>query len=235
MTYLNGGALLALPAAVALFQVNIKAEKVWLIAAAACFVLAVIAVCLAQAFAFFTMARRAEAEWHFEQEQRTLIGSVHYPQVVEPEKARKDAQRSGTPRLKSSAKETRSACSVSRAIGFPSCFSWPVATSGLKLSSSRPRRLSRKRNPIRRPVLLPRAPILSRVQAGGRSREAPKARARLLRSLDANRPVGLVLAVPIGAEAKVCFYMRLNKHCANGRRKKQKYERNRQKLTSAGR
>lgn len=62
LTYLAGGALIALPAAVALFGVKAEQQKYWLVASAGCFVLTLLLVCLAQAFAFFTMARRSEAE-----------------------------------------------------------------------------------------------------------------------------------------------------------------------------
>jgi hypothetical protein len=92
LTYLYGGALIALPAAVALFQVDGKAQKILLIESAGCFIASILLVCVSQAFAFFTMARRSESEWHYEQEARVLVGATHYPTVVEPTKANAEAQ-----------------------------------------------------------------------------------------------------------------------------------------------
>jgi hypothetical protein len=93
MTYLCGGALVALPAAVALFQVDIKAHKTQLVLAAGFFVLALLAVCVAQAFAFFVMARRSESEQQLEHQQKLLLGSVHYPTVVDPAQAKVDGDK----------------------------------------------------------------------------------------------------------------------------------------------
>jgi sulfite exporter TauE/SafE len=62
LTYLNGGALVAIPTAVAMFQADARQVKVALLAAAAAFVAGLLSVVLAQAMAFFTMARRSEAE-----------------------------------------------------------------------------------------------------------------------------------------------------------------------------
>jgi hypothetical protein len=86
MTYLHGGALVALPAAIALFKVDVAAAKVVLV------VLGLIAICLAQACAFFTMARRSEAQWCYQQEQRVLVNTTHYPTVVLAAQAKIDAK-----------------------------------------------------------------------------------------------------------------------------------------------
>lgn len=93
ITYLNGGALVALPAAIAVFKVDVVQAKTVLVIAAACFVLGLIAICLAQACAFFTMARRAEAQWCYEQEQRVLVNATHYPTVVPAAQAKIDAKK----------------------------------------------------------------------------------------------------------------------------------------------
>ena len=93
MTYLHGGALVALPAAIALFKVDAAQAKTVLVTAAACFVLGLLAICLAQACAFFTMARRSEAQWCYEQEQRVLVNTTHYPTVVLAAQAKVDAKK----------------------------------------------------------------------------------------------------------------------------------------------
>lgn len=90
LTYLNGGALIALPTAVALFGFDAKHQKVALVIAAACFIGGLLLVCLAQIFAFFTMARRAEAEQLQEDSQRLITGSTHYPAIVDPQKTKKE-------------------------------------------------------------------------------------------------------------------------------------------------
>jgi hypothetical protein len=90
LTYLYGGALVALPAAVALFQVQITTHKIDLVAAAGSFVTALLAVCIAQAFAFFVMARRAEAEQQLEHQQRLFLNAVHYPALFNLAQAKAD-------------------------------------------------------------------------------------------------------------------------------------------------
>jgi hypothetical protein len=59
---LNGGALVAIPTAVALFQADPKSAKFQLLVAAALFVAGLVCVALAQAAAFLTMSRQQEAE-----------------------------------------------------------------------------------------------------------------------------------------------------------------------------
>lgn len=96
LTYLYGGSLIALPAAVALFGIKASDYRISLLVCALCFVLAIILVCLSNAFAFFTMARRAEAEDYYSNEQQLLMGSAHYPSIVDPIQARHDAQTNRT-------------------------------------------------------------------------------------------------------------------------------------------
>jgi hypothetical protein len=91
LTYLNGGALLALPPAITLLSEKVMAHKTLLIASAACFVAALLLVWLARAFASFVLARRSEAELHFGHEQILLLGAACYPTVVDPTYARREA------------------------------------------------------------------------------------------------------------------------------------------------
>jgi hypothetical protein len=60
LTYLNGGALVALPAALAFFKADIP--KVSIISTGAAFIIGLLLVVLAQLMAFFTMAKRGEAQ-----------------------------------------------------------------------------------------------------------------------------------------------------------------------------
>jgi hypothetical protein len=82
-----GGALLALPVVVALFKVDILNQRLLLVVSGFCFVLGTVFVCNAQAFAFFTFARRSEVEFHHEQQQRLILNSAYYPETTEPVKA----------------------------------------------------------------------------------------------------------------------------------------------------
>jgi hypothetical protein len=91
LTYMNGGALVAIPTAVALFGADVKAAKLQLIIAAGFFVGGLLFVVLAQAGAFFTMARRSEAERDFMYEQMLLtqvaLGRSDDPQFREKKTA----------------------------------------------------------------------------------------------------------------------------------------------------
>jgi|SRR5665213_1852736 len=60
LTYLNGGALVALPAALAFFKADIPRASVILTGGA--FIIGLFLVVVAQLMAFFTMAKRGEAE-----------------------------------------------------------------------------------------------------------------------------------------------------------------------------
>lgn len=78
LTYLNGGALVAIPTAVALFQTDPAAVKYQLVAAAAMYVASLIFIIGAQSAAFFTMARRSEAETYFQYEQHLILHLRYY-------------------------------------------------------------------------------------------------------------------------------------------------------------
>lgn len=79
LTYLCGGGLVAIPAAVALFKTDAQHERGLLIMAALLFVAGLVLVMLTQVFTFFTMARRSEAETMLEYEQTILLGVSHFP------------------------------------------------------------------------------------------------------------------------------------------------------------
>jgi hypothetical protein len=79
LSYLNGGALVAIPTGAALFKADPIQAKTSLIAAGLCFVAGLISIVMAQAFAFFTQARRAESESLFADQQIALLATVHYP------------------------------------------------------------------------------------------------------------------------------------------------------------
>ena len=83
VTYLNGGGLVAILAAVALFRTDPQKTKDHLIAAGLLFVAGLLSVVLAQAFAFFVEARRAEAEQLLAQQQIIMLSAVHYPGTEE--------------------------------------------------------------------------------------------------------------------------------------------------------
>jgi energy-coupling factor transporter transmembrane protein EcfT len=71
LTYLNGGALVALPAALAFFKADIPTRSI--IAIAASFIIGLLLVVLAQVMAFFTMAKRSEAQEFRYNEQIHLV------------------------------------------------------------------------------------------------------------------------------------------------------------------
>jgi hypothetical protein len=95
MTYLNGGGLVAIPTAVALFQADVKAAKLNLIIAALLFVSGLVLVTLTQLAAFFTLARRSEAERLYENENIQLLNATHFliSDQAAQSNAVKDAQR----------------------------------------------------------------------------------------------------------------------------------------------
>ena len=88
LTYLNGGGLLAIPAVVALFRTDPREVKAQLICAAAAFVAGLVLVVMAQACAFFVMARRSEAEIELQYEQMELLAAIHYPNSPEEQASR---------------------------------------------------------------------------------------------------------------------------------------------------
>jgi hypothetical protein len=79
LTYLNGGGLVAIPAAAALFRVDPQKTKQDLVIAGLLFVAGLLSIVFAQACAFFVQARRAEAEKLLERQQIVLLAAVHYP------------------------------------------------------------------------------------------------------------------------------------------------------------
>jgi hypothetical protein len=85
LSYLNGGGLLAIPTVVALFHARPEDVKIQLVLAALAFILGLILVVVAQASAFFVMARRGEAERNYQFEQMELLRGVHYPETFSPE------------------------------------------------------------------------------------------------------------------------------------------------------
>jgi hypothetical protein len=88
ITYLNGGALVALPAAVALFKADPDKAKYDLITAGLLFVAGLLSISIAQASTFFVLARREEAERFLAQQQITLLASVHYRSTPDVEAQR---------------------------------------------------------------------------------------------------------------------------------------------------
>jgi hypothetical protein len=79
LTYLCGGALVALPTALALFKVEPHHSEKALIAAAFCLVAALVGVTLATGCAFFTMAKRSEASHFIANRQAIVTANRHYP------------------------------------------------------------------------------------------------------------------------------------------------------------
>jgi hypothetical protein len=79
MTYLNGGGLVAIPTAVALFKADPAKAKYDLIVAGLLFVAGLLSIVMAQASAFFVQARRVEAEQLLAHRQIVLLATVHYP------------------------------------------------------------------------------------------------------------------------------------------------------------
>jgi hypothetical protein len=66
LMYLNGGALIAIPTVIALFQADPKQARFELVKAAACFVLGLLFIVGAQAASSLTMSRRSESEQAYE-------------------------------------------------------------------------------------------------------------------------------------------------------------------------
>jgi hypothetical protein len=77
LTYLNGGALVALPAALAFFKADVPASSI--IAVAASFIVGLLAVVLAQAMAFFTMTKRSEAAQFLANEAVLSVSAINNP------------------------------------------------------------------------------------------------------------------------------------------------------------
>lgn len=77
LTYLNGGALVAIPTALAFFKADVAREHVLLTASA--FIVGLLFVVLAQVAAFFTMAKRSEASMFSSHEQFNRIAAFQNP------------------------------------------------------------------------------------------------------------------------------------------------------------
>jgi hypothetical protein len=88
LAYLNGGGLIAIPAAVALFRTDARDVKSLLVCAAAAFIAGLILGTIGQFFAFFVTARRSEAEIQFQFEQMELLAAAHYPGTQEEQSGR---------------------------------------------------------------------------------------------------------------------------------------------------
>src|SRR3977135_1734829 len=77
LTYLNGGALVALPAALAFFKADVRASSI--IAVAASFIVGLLAVVVAQVMAFLTMAKRSEAAQFSGHEAMLGLSAINNP------------------------------------------------------------------------------------------------------------------------------------------------------------
>jgi hypothetical protein len=77
LTYLNGGALVALPAALAFFKADIPRASI--ISMGSAFIAGLLLVVLAQMMAFFTMAKRGEAEALRYSEQIHRVAALTVP------------------------------------------------------------------------------------------------------------------------------------------------------------
>ena len=76
LTYLNGGALVAIPPALAFFKADVgKVDVLW---TAGAFIVGLFFVVLAQVAAFFTMSKRAEASTFFFGDQYSRIDALRY-------------------------------------------------------------------------------------------------------------------------------------------------------------
>ena len=77
LTYLNGGALVAIPTALAFFKADVgRIDVLW---TAGAFVAGLLFVLFAQVAAFFTMAKRAEASAFYASEQFQKVAAHQYP------------------------------------------------------------------------------------------------------------------------------------------------------------
>ena len=77
LTYLNGGALVAIPTALAFFKADVsRTDVIW---TAGAFIAGLLFVVLAQVAAFFTMAKRAEASTFSAHEQFQRIAALQNP------------------------------------------------------------------------------------------------------------------------------------------------------------
>jgi hypothetical protein len=82
LTYLNGGALVAIPTAVALFHSDLTNAKHKLLCAAGLFIIGLLLVVGAMICAFFVTATRGEASNSQARQQIMLLNLVHYPEKI---------------------------------------------------------------------------------------------------------------------------------------------------------
>lgn len=82
LTYLNGGALVAIPTAMAFFKADVA--KIDILLTAGAFILGLLCVVLAQVCAFFTMAKRAEGQGEYRWEQFHRVAALMYPHQTPP-------------------------------------------------------------------------------------------------------------------------------------------------------
>lgn len=93
LMYLNGGGLLAIPAVVAMFQLDVKQAKSRLVATAAFFFLGLLCVLVAYTYAYFSIGRQIRSEFARVQETQLYLEMLHYPGTqTEQEKRRIDRQ-----------------------------------------------------------------------------------------------------------------------------------------------
>jgi hypothetical protein len=93
LTYLNGGALVALPAALAFFKAEVPASSI--IAVAGSFIAGLLAVVLAQVMAFLTMTKRSEAAQFLVHEAVFSLSAVNNP-IGSPEYQTREKQANET-------------------------------------------------------------------------------------------------------------------------------------------
>jgi hypothetical protein len=91
LTYLNGGALVAIPTALAFFKADVARADVLLTAGS--FIIGLLCVVIAQMAAFFTMSKRAEANQFFTTEQFHRVAALSHPnQSVQNLEFQKEAE-----------------------------------------------------------------------------------------------------------------------------------------------
>jgi hypothetical protein len=77
LTYLNGGALVAIPTAMSFFKADV--DRLDILVTAGAFIIGLLCVVVAEGCAFFTVAKRAEANDEFRWEQFHRVAALMYP------------------------------------------------------------------------------------------------------------------------------------------------------------
>jgi uncharacterized membrane protein len=91
LTYLNGGALVALPAALAFFKADIPTASI--ISMGVAFIIGLLLVVLAQIMAFFTMAKRGESQaFRYDEHIHRVAAQTHPERQVDAEKRFADSE-----------------------------------------------------------------------------------------------------------------------------------------------